>query len=363
MSRGGAEVWLMRVLRRIDRTRFKFIFLTLYPKPGEFDEEIRSLGGDVIPVGCDSRRLGFGRAFLDRLRELRPAVVHSHMNLRTGQLVKLAYQAGVPVRIAHSHITMDGKAPTLRRRAYQWLMRRGIDHYCTHGIGCSSEAADFLFRDWRRRPNYCVLPCGIETADFGHPSDRNAVCAELGIPPERKIIGHVGRFMRQKNHEFALRVLRALVDAGHNVQLLLVGDGPLRAEVEALTQSLGLGARVTFAGLRTDVGRLLETVFDLFLLPSLYEGLPVVAIEAQCAGVPVLLADTISREVAAVPELIHWQSLSATAEQWAAQAVEIMAQPPVDPAQTRQRVIDSPFSIVSSVSLLTRIYASETSQH
>lgn len=364
LMRGGAEVWLMRVLRKIDRIRFRFTFVTLSPKPGEFDDELRILGADIYRAPTLPNRVGFARWFREMLRDVQPEVVHGHMLFASGAVLQVAQQAGVPIRVAHSHNTSDGQPNTLLRMAYRARMRAKLRRYCTHGIGCSAEAADWLFGShWKRSDKYYVLPCGVDTdefADLAGRVDRARLCAELGIPPERRIIGHVGRFMYQKNHAYLLRIFRALLDAGVDAHLVLVGAGELQAETEALAQRLGLTERTTFTGVRLDVQQMLLTLFDIFVLPSYFEGLPVVALEAQCAAVPVLMSDVVSRETVVIPELAYWQSLRQPPTVWAQQIVQILGQPRLDSAAAQRRVECSRYSIASSVQLLTEIYGTTT---
>jgi glycosyltransferase involved in cell wall biosynthesis len=361
MDPGGVEVWLMRILRAIDRSRFHFTFCATSPKPGFFDQEIRSLGAGRVVCPVRSGPWWFARRFRSILSQLRPDVVHSHGLFFSGYVLRLAQRAGVPIRIAHSHDTHDGHRSSLARRAYRWLMRRYIWEHSTHALGCSSQAADWLFSPrWRGRPNFHILPCGIETRAFGQPVDRGALFDELGIPRDRKIIGHVGNFRTPKNHPLVVRLLEAARKKGANVHLVLVGSGEPRAQIETLVRELGQGERVTFTGARGDVPRLMEGLFDLFVLPSWWEGLPVVAVEAQCAGLPCLLSDAITREVEVVEGLVHWQSPHAAAEAWAERALQLLAQPRYDRQRALETVRNSVFSIQAGMRMLSELYAGGT---
>ena len=358
MARGGVETWLMNLLRHVDRSRFQFTFCVLFETPGDFDDEIRSLGCRVVVCNVRQSRRAFAKQFVGLLRELAPDVLHSHGLFSTGYLAKLAAQARVPTRIAHLHSTRDGHPNTLGRRAYRWLMRRYIWKYCTHAIGCSSAAADYVLSPgWRRHSRFTVLPCGIDTSIFGQPHDRVALGAALDVPPDRMVIGHVGSFREVKNHAFMVRVMQALLRKDAKVHMVFVGDGPLRAEIQAQVQAAGQAEHFTFAGLRGDVPVLMENVFDLFLMPSFYEGLPVVTTEAQCAGLPCLLSDVITREATVINDLVHWQALDAGAEVWADQVLEILRQPHYDPQEALVAVRQSPFNIETGVRLLCELYS------
>lgn len=358
MTRGGIETWLLRVLRKLDRERFQVTIVTLSGAGGELDDEVRALG---VPIKVVSAEHGswprFARDLIDFLGQCRPHAVHSHMFFRSGTVLRAAQKVGVPIRIAHSHNTSDHAAYPFLRRFYRVYMRRLLRAHSTATIGCSTEAGQFLFgRGWRNRPNTHVLPCGVDVDAFGTPADRETYCRELGIPADHKIVGHVGSFTYQKNHAFLVDIAAALAKRDAKTHVLLVGGGDLRPKIEEKVRALGIEDRVTFAGLRGDVPVLMETVFDLFILPSHYEGLPVVALEAQCANVPSLMSDVISRETTVIDPLVHWQSLSRSADDWAARALGIMAQPRPDPADSRQKIRDSIYSIDASVRLLSDLY-------
>jgi glycosyltransferase involved in cell wall biosynthesis len=321
MVRGGIETWLMHILRHIDRDRFHMDFLVHRTDPCAYDDEIRSLGSRIIPCPLDRWRPWVYAANFNRiLREYGPYdLVHSHVHHFSGYVLRLAKQAGVPLCIAHSHNDTSSEAKArLYRHLYRRLTQWWISRYATVGLGCSCLAAADLFGcKWESDPRWQILYYGIDLTPFRDGIDRDAVRRELGIPIDAFVIGHVGRFVEQKNHEFLIEIAAEVAKREPKMHLLLLGEGVLRSQIEQKVEQMGLSDRVTFAGTRCDIPRLMRGAMDVFLLPSLFEGLPVVGIEAQAAGLPFILSDTITREVEILKPLVKWLSLSQPAVAWA----------------------------------------------
>ncbi len=320
MTRGGIETWLMHVLRHIDRDRFQMDFLVHTTQPCAYDDEIRSLGSRIIPCMHPSRPWAYAQNFNRILRDDRPyAIVHSHVHHYSGYILSLAHRAGVPVRIVHSHndtVRLQSKAKPLRR-SYLALMRHWIDQHATRGLAASRKAAVALYGPtWEADPRYALLYYGVDLTPFQQAVDPLTVRAELGIPPDAFVIGHVGRFHEQKNHEFLVDIAAEVARQDPRMRLLLIGDGPLRPMVEQKIAQLGLTDRVVFAGLRSDVPRLMLGAMDVLLFPSLYEGLPITGIEAQAAGLPIIMSDVITDELGEIKPLIRRIPLSRSASEW-----------------------------------------------
>lgn len=294
MNRGGAETLIMNLYRSVDRTKLQFDFLTC--KPGAFDEEIQVLGGTIhrLPYVTDIGHFGYTKAldqFFASHKEYR--ILHAHMDKMSGLVLRAAKRNGVPVRIAHSHNTSSegGYAAKL----YKWLVGHTIADSATHLLACSQAAASWMYS--RRSTSATILPNGIDCTKFGyHSTLRQEVRRELQIAGDTFVVGHVGRFAAQKNHALLLDVFKQFQAEVPGSLLLLAGDGPLREEMERRAQAMGLAERIRFLGVRSDIERLLQA-FDVFVFPSLHEGLPVTIIEAQGSGLPCVLSDRITREV------------------------------------------------------------------
>ncbi|MBG1245574.1 glycosyltransferase family 1 protein [Nostoc sp. NZL] len=321
MNRGGIETWLMHILRHIDRDRFQMDFLVHTTQPCAYDQEICALGSKVISCPHPSRPWLYAHNFKRILRDYGPYdIVHSHVHHFSGYVLRLAQQVGVSVRIAHSHLdtsSIQAKAGW-KKRFYIDLMKRWIARYATTGLAASSIAAADLFGlAWQTDPRWRTLYCGVDLKPFQALVDPVTVRTELGIPIDAFVIGHIGRFEQQKNHQFLLEIFAEIAKREPKMHLLLVGDGSLRPEIERKVIQIGLANRVIFTGVRPDVPRLMLGAMDLFLFPSLYEGLGLVLIEAQAAGVPCVLSDIVPKEADLIKPLMHRISLSQPSVSWA----------------------------------------------
>ena len=366
MNRGGVETWLMHVLRHIDRDRFQMDFLVHSEKPCPYDDEASVLGSKIIPCLSPSKPWLYARNFKRILREYGPYdIVHSHVHHFSGYVLYLAKQAGVPVRIAHSHnhtSAIDATAG-LHRQLYLSLTKWSISWCSTVGLGCSCNAvADLFGAAWKTDARWQVLDYGVDLKPFYDRVDSIGVRAELGIPADAFVIGHIGRFETQKNHLFLLEIAAEVAKQEQKMHLLLIGDGSLRSDIEQKVVQMGLSDRVTFAGNRSDVPRLMLEAVDVFLFPSLHEGLGLVLIEAQAAGLPCIFSDVVPEEADLVRPLLQRISLSKSASIWA----EAVRSARSNASAISQRdalgvVENSPFNIAASVKKLTEVYEANLS--
>lgn len=293
MNRGGAETLLMNLYRHMDRSKIQFDFLT--SKEGLFDEEILSLGGRIhrIPYidqqGYRSYVRELNRFFRNHAEY---TIVHSHMDMMSGLVLRAAKKENIPVRIAHSHNTRSegGRAARLFKR----YAGSHIPRAATHRFACSTDAADWLFPG--QRQTVSILNNGIDPALFYYSaSSREVIRAEWPADDGTYVIGHVGRFNHQKNHELLLDIFKGVHDAVENSLLVLVGEGPLKGQMVQKAKDLGLEHKVLFLGIRADVQQVVQG-FDAFVFPSHHEGLPVTLIEAQASGLHCYVSNTITSE-------------------------------------------------------------------
>jgi glycosyltransferase involved in cell wall biosynthesis len=318
LRRAGVETWLLHIARRTDRSAIAMDFVVHGDQEGEYEEELRDLGFGIIRTPMPRPAAAYFRSLSAILARGRYDVVHSHLQLFSGLTTRLARLHGVPTRIVHSHLDVEPGFTHGRKALYAWAMQRMIRRHATHRIAASQQAALALFdADWREQPNTAVLSYGIDLGPFLDPADAG-LRAALGLRPDGPVIGHIGRFVEQKNHELLLAIAADVMGRNPGAQLLLIGEGPLRPQVEQACRSLGIRDRTIFAGSRGDVPELLKAAIDVFVFPSRYEGLGLAAVEAQAAGVPCVIADVIPPEVEVLPELVHRQSLSDPPSAWAA---------------------------------------------
>lgn len=331
LNRGGAETWMIQVLRGMTGSGIQLDFLVHRDGPFHYQAEAEALGARVI----DCKGLRFPPLYawnlMMILRRNGPyQVIHSHSHHFSGITLLVAAIAGVPVRVVQSHLDtrqVDAEAGTCRR-IYTTVMKRLIWSCATVGTAVSGRAADALFPpDWREHGKWRVMLLGIDPQPFESPVDGESLRRELGIPAGVSVVGHVGRFEAQKNHTFLLRVAAEYLRMAPETIFLLVGDGPLRKDIEREARELGIERQICFAGVRKDVPALMRGVMDVFVLPSLFEGLPLVLLEAQAAGLPCLLSDNIAEESDAAPLLIHREPLASSAACWANRLQGLMGMP------------------------------------
>jgi glycosyltransferase involved in cell wall biosynthesis len=350
----------MHVLRNIDRRAFRMDFVVHTTQPGAYDAEVLALGSSVIPCLHPRRPWDYARSFKRILRERGPYdVVHSHVHDYSGYVLRLARRSGVPVRVAHSHLdtaALEG-ASGPARHAYLALMKRWLGRHATHGLACSAQAGAALFgASWQNDPRWRVVYCGIDLEPFLARPDRAAVRAEFGIPTGAFVVGHVGRLVEQKNHTFLLDIAAEVVRREPGARFLLVGDGPLRGKIEAKARRLRLDGHVVFAGVRADVARLMLGAMDVFLFPSIYEGLPLSLLEAQAAGLPCLCADAVAAEPAA-GSMVRCLALSRSASAWADALMDMRKRPDgAGPRAAVAALAHSPFAIGRSIEALQSVY-------
>lgn len=292
MNGGGVEAVVMNYYRHIDRSKVQFDFLVDEDSTRVPEEEITALGGRVFRIPPYQHPIRYRRELIRLMREQQWLIVHSNINTLSVFPLSAAKKIGVPVRIAHSHSTM-GKGE-FAKNMMKLALRPFANVYPTVRFACGHYAGEWLFG---KKHDFTVIPNAIELDKFRfEPTVRRETRKELGIAEDTFLIGHVGRFMSQKNQAFLVDVLADLLPNRPKTMLAFVGDGSDKADVQQHAEELGVSDHVLFLGQRSDVNRLYQA-FDVFCLPSLYEGFCVVGIEAQCAGLPCLFSNSITREV------------------------------------------------------------------
>lgn len=357
MDRGGIESWLIQVLHRIDLEHFKIDLLYNNHKQCDYDSEVLSLGCRIYHLN-HAEPLMYAKRFWSLLRKNGPYdIIHSHIFRFSGYVVLLAYLAGIPGRIVQTHNTNENRRKTPIRKLYNTLMTRWINSYATHLLAVSRQAANGLFgAKVTHDPRLRYVPPGIDLKPLGMNFSKEEIRKDLRIPAEHFVVGHVGRFVDQKNQGFLVNLAQDVLRFQPNTWFLFVGDGPLRPLLEDKVNQLGIRNRVIFTGARADVARLLKAM-DLFILPSKWEGLGRVLVEAQAAGLPCLVAKHLPREAEVVNPLIRRLSLSEPNSVWAETALSLLLSPPkVSPAEALTCVKQSPFNIDVNVQDLERIY-------
>lgn len=311
---GGVEAVVMNYYRNIDKSKIQFDFICDDDSTNIPYEEIKSLGGRVILIPPYQKVFKYQKELIRIFKENNYKIVHSHINTLSVFPLRAAKKAGVPVRIAHSHSTTN-KAEW-KKNLMKQVLRPFAKVYSTHYMACTEHAGRWLFGNKEfDNNNVYVLNNAINLDSYKFDKKvRKEIRKELNISDDKFVIGHIGRFVAQKNHTFLIDIFNEVHKENKNALLVLVGQGPLVEEMKNKCKELNISDSVMFLGQRSDANKLYQA-FDHFLFPSLYEGLGMVAIEAQCAGLPCLCSTEVPL-VAKVTDNIEFLKLADDINLW-----------------------------------------------
>ncbi|MFQ7422648.1 MAG: glycosyltransferase family 1 protein [Anaerostipes sp.] len=310
MGRGGLETMLMNYYRHINREKVQFDFLVHRDFEADYDSEILQLGGKIYHM---SRLIPWSRKYKKELKQFflkhpEYKIVHVHQDCLSSVALGCAKECGVPVRIAHSHNSSQDK--NLKYLIKKYYMKK-IPVYATDLFACSKSAGNWMFG----KNKYHILYNAIDIEKYKYESKESIRLKDkLGLKNEL-VIGHVGRFNPQKNHKFLIDVYYECLKKNQNIKLLLIGDGDGKEAIKRKVKKLGIEDKVLFMGVRNDVEKFLQ-IMDIFVFPSCYEGLGIVAVEAQAAGLPCVISDTIPNDCIVTQQLVKKESLDVPLSKW-----------------------------------------------
>jgi glycosyltransferase involved in cell wall biosynthesis len=322
MERAGLETLIMNLYRNIDRSKVQFDFLAHYGEEADYNEEIRSLGGRIyeMPVIKTTTKTYYRKifqytkalnSFFKEHDEFK--VVHGHMTNTASIYMPIARKNGVKCCIAHSHLARARQGLTgIVTNLLQLPIEKVSDEY----FSCSEKAAEWMFSKKNIKENKVkIIKKAIDSEVYDYnEKNRNFYRKSLSLD-KKFVVGHVGRFYYQKNHDFLIDVFNDLVKINPDSVLLLIGEGVLRTKIDEKVKRLNLNDKVMFLGKRTDIAELMQAM-DIFVMPSHFEGLPVVGIEAQAAGLQCIMSDKITNETN-ITNTIEFLPLSGGSEKWA----------------------------------------------
>lgn len=312
---GGVEAVTINYYRNIDKNKVQLDFICDEDSTNIPYEEIERMGGKVIIIPSYSKPFKYHKALKRVLKEGNYKIIHSNINTLSVFSLFAAKCAGVPVRIAHSHSTTNKKEK--KKNLMKQILRPFSKVFATDYMCCSELAGRWLFGNKEYdKGNVYLLNNAIDLDKFKYnESLRKKKRKELSIKDNTLVIGHIGRFVAQKNHDFLIDIFNEIHKKNNNSILLLAGQGLLMEDIKNKVKELNLEDSVKFLGQRNDANELYQA-FDVFLLPSLYEGLPVVGVEAQAAGLLCYLSDDMTKETK-VLDITKFMSLNNTPEEWA----------------------------------------------
>jgi len=374
LGMGGAETWLMELLRFWSKTgACQVDFVATSGKPGIFDEEARALGAKIHYVRYGRSYLRkFAKEFRRILRLGHYDAVHDHQDYASGWHFLIGAGVLPQVRVTHLHnpwLHIEANyAISPVRRLTALMGKRLVHRFATHVCGTSREILlRYGFDLTQTQPSVRALHCGFDIGKFnaGRKVDRTSVLREFCWPEDTQLVLFVGRLDRalifnhpqnHKNSWFAVNVARAALEIQPSVRFLMAGAGDgSRQELESRIQQWGLKEKMRLIGIRRDVARLMRAA-DVLFFPSRQEGLGMVAVEAQAAGLPVLASSAVPSECVVVPELYHSLSLGDPIEKWADTLIKTITHPRPAPERCRQALENSAFSIENSSQHLMGIY-------
>ena len=323
---GGAESRIMDLYRNIDREKVQFHFVQHTSDCCAFEEEVERLGGKVysVPRFNVKNYFSYKKAWKN-LFQAHPEikVVQGHMTSTATIYLPIAKKAGVEITIAHARSA--GVDPGLKGYLTRFL-RRNLYEKCDYRFTCSEMAGESVFGDQKQISRKAIfIPNAIEVDKFKFDQEtRDRIRYELGLK-DKFVIGHVGRFSHMKNHKYMIQILEQCIRIEKEKRLpetvlMFLGDGELKEEIMEQAVAMGISSRVLFMGNKRDANRYYQAM-DYFLLPSLYEGLPGTAVEAQASGLPGIMSDSVTAE-AVVTDLIQMRSIKEEPGLWAEKIME-----------------------------------------
>lgn len=321
MAAGGAETFLMKLYRNIDKDKYQMDFAVTSLEEGFYDKEIKDLGGKIFHV--EPKKNGALKSFLSVYRLIKEKQYKYVLKTSQRSLAALdllaAKLAGAKVRIYRSS-NAGLVSPTTKEKLQQRLFSFIPRCYANVKIAPSTEAAEYVFgKNCIKKGKAKLLKNGLDLNEYCFDQEgRNKIREEFSIE-DKLVVGHIGRFNKQKNHAFLLEVFEDIKKINPNSVLLLVGDGELQDGIKQKAKELGLEKFVMFAGIRTDIPQILSAM-DIFIFPSFFEGMPNVILEAQTTGLPCLISDRTTKE-AIVCDCVKSMSLEKTSLDWANNAM------------------------------------------
>ena len=316
MEMGGIQSFILNIYRSIDNSKMQFDFLLHREMNNENEKEIKRMGGNIYFV--PTRRKGIKKnkeALKDFFKQHTGYdAIHFHISsLSYVEPLMAAKKAGIPVRIVHSHSSQAPKNNKFHIVLHE-INKRRLHRFATHYFSCSDRAAQWFYGNTKMLDKSIFIPNGIQINEYAFDPDvRKAYRKEFQVE-DRRVIGHVGRFQYPKNHEFLIELFRAYARTDDKAVLMLVGDGENRMNIEKVVGEYGLSDKVFFLGSRNDVNKILQ-MFDLFILPSRYEGFPVTMVEAQASSLPCIVSDTVTHSVD-ISGKVRFCKLSDSMEVW-----------------------------------------------
>lgn len=324
MWAGGVEAMIFNYYKKIDKAKVQFDFFYEADSTMEPPQELIELGARFYCLPPYQRIWEYIPALRKYLRENQYQIVHSHLNTMSVFPLYAAYREGVPVRIAHNHSVPAGNE--WKRNALKYFLRMGAKLFPTDYFACSEKTGRWLFgNETFNEGKVTVIKNAIDFSRFRDREQRQTLMERYGLDG-KFVVGHVGRFTYAKNHMFLLEIFREILKLEPSAVLLLVGDGELHDQIVKKVTEYDLTDRIILAG-QTAAPEIFYSVFDVVVVPSVFEGLSMTTIEAQVSETPVVISEAVPQEAVIAEMGCQYLRLSDAPEAWARRAVEVAKMP------------------------------------
>lgn len=359
ISNGGQESFIMNMYRNIDRDKIQFDFFTPYYCDNEkLKTEIKEMGGNVYALNGDFDGKERKKYLRKNVKKFLETNKYDFVHIHSGSIYSLITVAKIAKKnatknvIVHSHC---GGFDNLKYRIIKFVSKPYMLKYPDKYYACSKLAAEWKYpKKVIKNNEYIVLKNAIDTSKIYFSEEIRQEYRKNMNLENNFVVGHIGRFAIQKNHDFLIDVFYQILKKKSNAELLLIGVGELQNEIIEKVKMLGIENNVHFLGIRNDINGLLNAM-DIFLLPSFFEGLPVVGVEAQATGLPVYASDRITKELP-INELSHYYSLESSAKEWSDNIIEDIEN--FRRENTTKKIIQEGYDVKEAAKLMENYYIS-----
>lgn len=359
MNRAGAESMIMTLYRVLDKEKYQFDFLVYKKDKQDYEDEIISMGGRVIHLPLKAGLKGKLKSINGIHKIIRDYGPFEAIHIATLHNSAFPLIASIPYhnirRIVHSHNTSNVVNPGVGKKIYNWITKKIIQSTTQYRLACGKEAGEYLFGKHQFNKDGIIINNSVNVEAFYHSrkANVNKIKAELNLS-NKLVIGSIARLTKVKNHGMMIEIASELKDRGVEFKMLLIGRGELESSLKESVNQRGLSENVMFLGVRSDISELLHCM-DMLLMPSYFEGNPVTLIEAQAAGVPALISDSITRKIDLNLGLIHQCNVKLSAGVWVDRILSIK-KPELQLSQIKRAMAEAGYDTESNLQKLIELY-------
>lgn len=353
LAYGGVEKIVVNYYNNLNHDEYEFDFIS-HGKSSPYVEQLKSDGCNIYEVETIGALgyIGYKKQVAKIIDINKYDVIHIHIGHITGIYAKVFRDLGAKKIICHAHTT---KCVNTKHRVFMPVFRWFANNYSDHRLSCSIMAGDFCFG----KRKYELLNNAIDYRKFENvgEGDVNSLKCELGLQTTPFVIGHIGHFSKPKNHPYVVKIIEKYHSVYPDAKFVLVGDGPDRQIIEKEIQGKSLEDFVIFTGIRQDIPVFMK-MFDVFILPSLHEGLPVVSIEAQSSGTDCILSDKIDFSSDIGLGLTHFLALKKSCDEWInmIESIRKQGRKSIDSLRIHKALVDSGYDVAATAEHLEQIY-------